>query len=517
MESREFLKALADFETTKNISSEIVLEALKTALINAFQRERNCKEAQVRVDIDAKKGTIDMFHQRVVVENVKSPDLEVSLAAVQEINSDMKLGDIYEVPVDVDHFNRMAALRVKQVLRQKIRESEKQMIYDAYIGLKDDIITGVIERVEKSYVLINIGRTNALMRANQMIPNEKYMQGATIKAYITDVDRESQGAQVLVSRADPNFLKRLFENEITEIYDGTVEIRAIARDPGERSKVAVSTRDPNVDPTGACIGVKGMRIQKISNQLAGEKIDVIQYYEEPELYIAEALKPATVYGLALDRNSHAAVVVVPNEELSLSIGKKGQNARLAYKLTTWKIDIKTVDDAMKDHIIYRTLADIRNDYAKLNEEVSDESGVQPLVEPTEIKSTGETEVTIPVVEAATPIVEAVKEVKPVEVVPKAPVVEEKPYVSTETFDVPQMPYVSVVEESKTVETPVVARPVIKKVKPKKTEEDKPTFKMPVYTEAELKELEESEAKEADNKSKYDEDIDYDEYDKYYDN
>jgi N utilization substance protein A len=335
------------------------------------------------------------------------------------------------------------------------------------------------------------------MPSNMFIPNEKYSVGQHVKVYIVDVDKSSQGAQVIVSRNDSNFLKRLFESEIVEVYDGSVEIRSIARDPGERAKVAVSSRDKNIDPTGACIGVKGMRIQKISNQLANEKIDVVQFHEEPELYIAESLKPANVYGMVLNPEMKSVIAIVPNEQLSLAIGKKGQNARLAVKLTGWKIDIKTVDAALAEKINYTTMSDIRAKY---------DVAASPRQEPRKI---------VPKVEPV--ISERSVAAKP-EVVKPA----EKPqevYVSKVKFDVPSMPRVSVIEDApaKPVAKPTrnenrLSKKALKKAERAKQNDNKPANFMPVYTEEELKALETVE--EVENTGV--EDVDYDEFDEYYD-
>jgi len=512
---KEFIKALKAFEESKNISPEMVIDLLKSALISAYQKE-NGKEARVRVEIDDKKGKILMFNQKEIVEDCVDDVLTISLHDAQEINKDYKLGDTFEIAVDTDQFDRMAALYVKQVLRQKIREAEKQYVYDAYINLKDDIITGIVERVENNYSLINIGKTNALMPASNSIPNERYYVGQHLKVYVVEVDKASQGAQVIVSRTEPNFLKRLFENEISEIYDGTVEIRSIARDPGERAKVAVSSRDKNVDPTGACIGVKGMRIQKITNQLSNEKIDVVEYYEIPELYIAESLKPANVYGISIDKDTHSAIVVVPNEELSLAIGKKGQNARLAVKLTGWKIDIKTVDTALQDKVIFKTIADIRNEYENVPLENASKKVEEIVVQPEIISEAPIENLVAETSIDKTEVNEVIKE--------KVEPVKEEVYVSTEKFDIPVMPRVSVVEEVKPIEaTPAkdasLKKDTISKKAIKKAEKEKDDKKsinyMPVYTDEELRELEESEKKAAE-KNKYEDDIDYDEFDEYYD-
>ena len=491
--AKDFVKALKSLEETKNITVPVALEALKQALTNAYQKV-NGKDAMVRVDIDEKEGKISMFSQRNVVAEVEDDFLEIAVEEAQEINPTYKVGDVFETEVDTDEFDRMAALHVKQVLRQKIREAEKQVVYDAYIDKKDDIIMGVIERVEKTYCLINVGKANALMPSNMFIPNEKYNVGQTIKVYIVDVDKSSQGAQVIVSRNDPNFLKRLFESEIVEVYDGTVEIRSIARDPGERAKVAVSSRDKNIDPTGACIGVKGMRIQKISNQLANEKIDVVQYYDEPELYIAESLKPANVYGLVLNLETKSAIAVVPNEQLSLAIGKKGQNARLAVKLTGWKIDIKTVDVALAEKIVFTPMSEIKARYEvekAPKPEVKKPVKIAPSVEPT-------------------PSV-----VKPVE--PKPEPQSQEVYVSKVKFDVPAMPRVSVVEETpvakpvkETKPTNKVSKKALKKAEKAKQTDQKPANFMPVYTEEELQALE-SEEVESNNG----EELDFEQFEEYY--
>lgn len=505
MDARNFIKALKALEGEKNIPSEIVIESLKQALVLAYQQKiENAKDSMARVEIDPKKGNIKMYAQKNIVEEVEDDYLEISLEDAKVYNPDYKVGDIFEKEVNVDDYNRMAALYVKQILRQKLREAEKQVIYDEYIDHKDDIVVGVIERVQPNYCLINVGKTNALMPSNMMIPNEKYEVGQNIKVYVVDVDKKAQGAQVVVSRSDPNFLKRLFEQEIIEIYDGTVEIRSISREPGERAKVAVSSRNPDVDAPGACIGQKGIRIQRITTQIANEKIDVIQYYEEPELFIAEALKPANVYGVALNEEDHSAIAIVPNEEFSLAIGKRGQNARLAVKLTKWKVDIKTVDDALRDGIKYETMAEIKARYAASKyptfaEEVTE--AVEEVVTPVEEVVTEEvvTETVVePVVEE---VVAPVEEVK-VEEIEKVVI---KPMVKKEN-------HISVVEETKEeIKVEVKAQPKKEKAKKEdKVEEVKneaPKNYMPIYTQEELDEFEEEEDIEY-----YDDDDSYDEYD-----
>ena len=511
MDARKFVKALKELEGDKNIPSEIVLDSLKQALVLAYQQKiEGAKDSMARVEIDPKKGNIKMYAQKTIVEEVEDDYLEISLEDAQVYNPDYKVGDIYETEVNVDDYNRMAAQYVKQILRQKLREAEKQIIFDEYIEHKDDIIVGSVERVEPNFCLINLGKANALMPASNRIPNENLEVGQLVKVYVVDVDKKAQGAQVIVSRTDTGFLKRLFEQEIVEIYDGTVEIRSIAREPGERAKVAVSSRNKDVDAPGACIGQKGIRIQRITSQIANEKIDVIQYFDEPELFIAEALKPANVYGIAIDEANHSAIAIVPNDEFSLAIGKRGQNARLAVKLTKWKIDIKTIDDALREGIRYETLSDVKYRYAA--PVVEEEVYVAPVVEETKV------EVTPVVEEVVTPVVEETKvEVTPVE---EAKVTKHEEVIEKVVIKemVKSANHISVVEEEKVEEAPKQqkAQPKKKVEKKEEVEETKveaPKNYMPIYTQEELDEFDEEE-----EYNDYDDDDRYDEYDddSYYD-
>ena len=504
MDAKKFIKALKELEGDKNIPSEIVLDSLKQALVLAYQQKiENAKDSMARVEIDPKKGNIRMFAQKTIVEEVEDDYLEISLEDAKVYNPDYKVGDIFETEVNVDDYNRMAALYVKQILRQKLREAEKQIIFDEYIEHKDDIIVGTVERVEPNFCLINLGKANALMPASNRIPNENLEIGQLVKVYVVDVDKKAQGAQVIVSRTDVGFLKRLFEQEIIEIYDGTVEIRSIAREPGERAKVAVSSRNKDVDAPGACIGQKGIRIQRITSQIANEKIDVIQYYDEPELFIAEALKPANVYGIAIDEENHSAIAIVPNDEFSLAIGKRGQNARLAVKLTKWKIDIKTIDDALRDGIRYETLNDIKLRYAT------------PVVEETVEEEFYEEEVVeTPVVEAKVEVVTPVSEEKVEETVDVKPTKTEEVIEKVVIKEmVKSANHISVVEEAPKVEEVKVSKPKAKKeVKKEEVVEETPKYEapknyMPIYTQEELDEFDEEE-----EYNEYDDDDRYDEYD-----
>ena len=507
MNAKELLGALDAFEQEKGISKEVVIEALKEALEKAYKKNTD-PDALCRVDINSVKGTIDMYEQKNVVEEVNDDLFEIELEDAQKINPNLKIGDVLETPVDPDTLTRLAAHQAKQVLTQKIREYEKQSVYDAYIDKKGDIIVGIVERIEPTFVLVNVGKTNAIMKINHILPGETFKVGQTIRVYVVDVDKSAQGAAVVVSRTDPGFLKRLFENEITEIFDGTVEIKDIAREAGDRAKVSVFSRNKDVDPTGACIGQKGLRIQKISNQILGEKIDVINYYKDPILYIAEALKPANVLGVKMV-NEKSAIAVVNDEDFSLAIGKKGINARLAVKLTGYKIDIKGLTDAVSESIDYTTLDQAKANYeyelaqSYVKEEVVQEvDEVEEIVEAQEIVE--ETAIEEPVVEA----------VKIVKTEPKKAEVATKftPKFNTtkkETIKKEEKSYSKPKREDKDIKRTTINSQDLLDLK-KKNEEARSY--MPVYTDDELESLDYDE-EENDN---YYDTVDYDEFDKYYD-
>ena len=503
MNAKELLGALDAFEQEKGISKDVVIEALKEALEKAYKKNTD-PDALCRVDINSVKGTIEMYEQKNVVEDVTDDLYEIELEDARKINPDLNIGDVLETPVDTDTLTRLAALQAKQVLTQKIREYEKQTVYDAYIDKKGDIIVGVVERIEPTFVLVNVGKTNAIMKINNILPGETFKVGQTVRVYVVDVDKSAQGAAVVVSRTDPGFLKRLFESEITEIFDGTVEIKDIAREAGDRAKVSVFSRNKDVDATGACIGQKGLRIQKISNQILGEKIDVINYYKDPILYIAEALKPANVIGVNLI-DEHSAVAIVNDDDFSLAIGKKGINARLAVKLTGYKIDIKGLTDAVSEGITYTTIDQARANYEYelkntyvVEEKEEVEEVVEEIVEETIAEVKEETVEAIKIVET---------EPKKVEVSPKvAPKVTVKKEVSAKKEE---KSYSKPKKEDKDVKRTTINSQELLDLK-KKTEEARSY--MPVYTDDELESLDYDE-EEDDN---YYDNVDYDEFDKYYD-
>lgn len=500
MNAKELLNALDAFEQQKGINKDVVIEALKEALEKAYKRNTD-PDALCRVDINPIKGTIEMYEQKNVVEEVVDDLYEIELEDAKKINPNYKIGDIVETPVDPDTLTRLAALQAKQVLTQKIREYEKQTVYDAYIDKKGDIIVGVVEEIKPTFVLVNVGKTNAIMKINNILPGETFKKGQTIRVYVVDVDKSATGAAVVVSRTDPGFLKRLFESEISEIFDGTVEIKDIAREAGDRAKVSVFSRNKDVDPTGACIGQKGLRIQKISNQILGEKIDVINYYKDPILYVAEALKPANVIGVKVI-DDKSVVAIVDDEDFSLAIGKKGINARLAVKLTGMKIDIKKLSDATNEEIEYTSLEEERAKYEaeKKADNAIEEEKVEDTVEE-------KIEIELPKEEKAEEIKEEVKTVKVVET-PAKKVEIKIPNVKTNTKK-EEKTYSKPKKEDKDVKRTTINSQELQDLK-KKNEEARSY--MPVYTDDELENLDYDE-EEVDN---YYDDVDYDEYDKYYD-
>lgn len=338
--SKEMLAALDMLEKEKGISKEIVTSALEAALVSAYKR--NYGQAQnVEVEFNTDKGDIHIYSVREVVEMVFDSTLEVSLEDALEKNKAYELGDKIRFEVTPADFGRIAAQTAKQVIMQRLREAERSIIYDEFIAYEDDILNGVVERQDSRYIYVNLGKIEAVLSKQEQIPGEEFEPHDRIKVYVTKVENTSKGPQVFVSRSHPNLLKRLFEQEIPEIYEGVVEIVSIAREAGDRSKVAVRSRDENVDPVGTCVGPRGQRVQAIVNELKGENMDIVKWDEDPSTYIANALNPAQVVQVDFQQVSNSCTVVVPDYQLSLAIGKKGQNARLAAKLTGYKIDIKS--------------------------------------------------------------------------------------------------------------------------------------------------------------------------------
>lgn len=338
--NNEFLDALRDLEREKGIDMETLLEAIEAALLSAYRKNFGSSQ-NARVHIDRETGDFKVYSQRTVVETVEDPRLEISKEEAQKIDPRYEVGDVVESEVTPSNFGRIAAQTAKQVVVQRIREAERNIIYEEFANREGDIVTGIIQRVEQKNVLIELGKAEAILAPAEQIPGEEYVQGSRIKTYIVEVKKTTKGPQIFVSRTHPGLLKRLFELEVPELQEGVVELMAIAREAGQRSKIAVYSRDENVDPVGACVGPKGMRVQAVVNELRGEKIDIIKWDPDPSKYIASSLSPAKVVGVEIWEEEKIARVVVPDYQLSLAIGKEGQNARLAAKLTGWKIDIKS--------------------------------------------------------------------------------------------------------------------------------------------------------------------------------
>ncbi|TCS92544.1 transcription termination factor NusA [Hazenella coriacea] len=340
----EFIEALGQLEKEKGISKDILIDAIEAALISGYKR--NFHSAQnVRVDINRGNGAVKVFARKTVVEEVLDPRLEISLDAASEINKVYQLGDIVEIEVTPADFGRIAAQTAKQVVTQRIREAERSIIYQDFIDREEDIVTGIVQRADNRYYYIDLGRIEALLPHTETMPGERFKHGDRVKTFITKVEKSTKGPQIFVSRTHPGLLKRLFELEVPEIFEGVVEIRSVAREAGYRSKVAVYSRDPDVDPVGACVGHRGLRVQTVVNELRGEKIDIVRWSDDIDEWIANALSPSKVVSVTVFEEEKMARVVVPDHQLSLAIGKEGQNARLAAKLTNWKIDIKSESES----------------------------------------------------------------------------------------------------------------------------------------------------------------------------
>jgi len=340
----EFIGAIEQIAKEKGIDKELLFEAIETSLVSACKKNFGTSQ-NIKVSIDRENGDVNVYAQKTVVENVENSALEISLEEAREIDINYELGDIVDIEVTPKNFGRIAAQTAKQVVIQRIREAEREIIYNHYITKERDIMTGIIQRKERKNIMINLGKAEAILQPNEQIPTEEYELNSRIKVYILEVKQTTKGSQIFVSRTHPELVKRLFEQEVPEVYEGIVEIKSIAREAGSRTKMAVHSNDSEVDPVGACVGQNGQRVNVIVNELRGEKIDIIQWSDDPKEFIAAALSPSKVIKVITDEENKSASVIVPDYQLSLAIGKEGQNARLAAKLTGWKIDIKSESQA----------------------------------------------------------------------------------------------------------------------------------------------------------------------------
>lgn len=530
--------ALLGIESDRQLTPEIVEEALKEALTKAYRKHIEIPDAYVKTEI--KDGIIHIYHQRVVVEEVEDDELEISLKEAKKINKDAKLGDMIDEEVDYTQFDRAAVVLAKNVIKQKIREAEKQIVYEEYCDKVDEMVMGTVETVEPKFVIVNIGKTLAMMKKSQQIPGETYYEGQNLLVVITEVNKETKGAQVLVSRATPVFVRRLFEREVPEIYQGIIEIKAIAREPGERCKIAVYTHNENIDPIGACIGPRGSRVQMIINELHGEKIDIFEWSDNIADLIKNALSPSEAIAVIPNENvKDGLIVVVPESQLSLAIGKRGKNARLAVKLTNRKIDIKSDAEMEEAGIDYMAISKaMQEEYeAKKAKEraYKQQQRIEKLNQtPTEIENVDvadftydddvllDTEEDMPL-QNTTTLFEKEQEKKELDEMEEAARIA-KAKRKEKASIAPSTEYTSKFENfadasSKQETAPVKSKKKQEEVKETTDKHDLSEVKQqfeqmkPIYSEEELAEIE---AQQMEEENVWDEDVDYEEFDEYYD-
>lgn len=562
MNAVEFIAALEEIEASKGISKDTILDMLKESLIKAYRKQLGGDDADVRVEIDPEKGIIDMCQVKAVVDEVEDDFLQISVQDANDADKSKKYkaGDEFVIPATIDELKKATAMSVKSMLKQKFAEAEKSILYETFKDKIGTIITGKVEKVDDRGISVNIVKTSVFLPKKELIGDEKFIVGETIKIYVDDVASGTKGAHIVVSRSKEGFLRCILAEEISEIYDGTVQIKAIAREAGERSKVAVYSKDPTIDPAGACIGSNGARIQKVVSQLGNgginkEKIDIIGYSDNTALFIMEALKPARVVGAIVNEEEKSAIAIVNDDSFSLAIGRRGVNVRLAVKLTGYNIDVKTETMAAEEGLDYISLEEATaEENAKKAEQIllkkaSEENAAQPSIlrglpegyvapqdrvyeeeataddnaELTEALE-NEAEKKEAVIEAApvieTPVEEPVKEEEPAPA--PAPVKEE---VKEEHKEVKTTTSIEDLEKSLADESARKANKGAKKSFKKNNkkaeeeteEENKPVIstgeRMSIYTEEELREMEEEEKYEDEVE---DDDVDYDEYDEYYD-
>lgn len=343
MDTYEILEALSQITKSKNIDMEFVIETLQQSLLSAAKKKFGDSD-NIEVEVDTKTGEIEMYALKKVVEQVSDPNQEISLPQAQEIDPQVKLDEKVKVPISFDEFGRNAILTAKQIMIQRVREAERDKIYEEYKDKIGIVVTGSVQQVNKGNIIVNLGKAEALLPPKEQIQKERYRQGDRIRAYILNVEKSSRGPQIILSRTHPDLLKRLFELEVPEIFERIIEIKAIVREPGERAKIAVSSIDDRVDPVGACVGIKGARVQSIVRELNNERIDIILWHPDPQTFVTRALSPAKIAKIDIFPEKEEMAVVVEDDMLSLAIGRGGQNARLAAKLTGWKINILSVTE-----------------------------------------------------------------------------------------------------------------------------------------------------------------------------
>ncbi len=517
--------AMQEIEKDRNISKEVIIDALEDSLIKAYRRQINVPDALVDVEIDPETAEMRLFHKFLVVDEVTDDELEVDVEEIKEKNDTLEVGDYYKVEQPIADLGRAAATLAKNVIKQKIREAEKQGVYDEYIDQLGEMIMAMVESVEEKFVVVNLGKSLAVMPKAAQIEGEYYREGQTLKVVITEVNRDTKGAQILVSRADAMLVRRLFETEVPEIFDGQVEIKAIAREAGDRTKVAVYSHDSDIDAIGACIGPRGSRVQAIIEELKGEKIDIFEWSEDMIELIKNALAPAEILAVFPNESQKGLMVIVEDNQLSLAIGKRGKNARLAVRLTKQRIDIKSESDAKEMNLDFVALM------AAYQAEINAENVVEEAIETVETQETAEEIVEI--VEAAEeetieiaesdPIIETVEET----LVEPETVEEETVKIDRKDIFRPRTEYVSKFEALANASKQQTPAGTSYKRRPKYGEREKTepvnTAELlkemdyeivPEYSEEELEQIRLREEKE--ESSWIEDEIDFDEFDEFYD-
>jgi len=330
----------------KGLDRSVLIEVLKSAMLTAA-RKRYGVHREIEAHFNEELGEIELFQFKTVVEEVTNPDLQITFEEACRLDPEVAVGDSLGIKLDTREFGRIAAQTAKQVIIQKMRDAEKEVVYNEYSGKVGEVVTGIVQRFEKGDIIVNLGKAEAVLPKREQVRKEGYRQGDRVRALILEVRKETPGHQVILSRSHPDLLVKLFKTEVPEIYEGIVAVKGVAREPGERAKIAVAAEDSDVDPVGACVGVKGSRVQAVVQELKGEKIDIIPWSEDPVRFVCSALSPAQVFRVIIDESSHSMEVIVPDDQLSLAIGRKGQNVRLAARLTGWKVDIHSESEARK--------------------------------------------------------------------------------------------------------------------------------------------------------------------------
>ena len=521
MNFKELLTAMQSIVETNMLSQEVVISALEESIAKAYRKHIEIPEVQVRVDFNESDSQIHVYQQRNIVEEVEDEELEISLKDAKQKNSANQIGGIVEEEVSIENFGRAAVLLAKNVLKQKIREAQKQNVYDEYIDKLDDLVVGTIDKVEEKFVLVNLDKAQAMMPKSAQMPQETYHEGQRIRVIISEVNKDTKGSQVLVSRADANLVKRLFEREVPEIYQGIVEIKAIAREVGERTKMAVYSHHPDVDAIGACIGPRGSRVQVVIEELKGEKIDIFEWSEDISELIKNSLAPAEVLAVIPAEDNRGLLVIVADDQLSLAIGKKGKNVRLAVTLTGKKIDIKTTTDMSEQGIDWMAL---QLESQMKEEAVRREKALEEAKREAELERQREQEIQaeqqeileevvedVPLFEEAAPeqVVEKKRKprlVKATEYVSKFEALADASKAEKEKASKPARPRYKEAEKAKPVEEE-------RKVRLKDLLKDKDYEIRPEYSDEELEEIKLQE--EIEQQGWYDEEVDFEEFEDYY--